>query len=245
MSTGREAQPGSRHRSTAGVGGGAGPGGLLIKPAVSVLAARHWCQIDFPCFSKLRNSVKKSRREKAGQSRKRDGSDIGNLGGRRRRPSDLIRERHFDSHPLFPGDPWDDRPTLGPIVSRFPSAIPAGQRGGLVARSGEAIPFPAHRRFNRPARANSLAHRSATPPTTTALLPYPDSVATSSTTAIPPLAIREWHASRCAQPFGPQPRNARRSPPGTTCIDLGTHGPNPHCPGVVAIAAHGGSSAVA
>src|SRR5208283_2091202 len=52
------------------------------------------------------------------------------------------RARHFDFGPPFAGDPWDDRPTLGPNVARFPSAIPAGQRGGLVARSGEALPVP-------------------------------------------------------------------------------------------------------
>ncbi len=34
----------------------------------------------------------------------------------------------ISAHPIA-GDPWDDRPTLGPNVSRFPSAIPAGQRG--------------------------------------------------------------------------------------------------------------------
>ena len=107
---------------------------------------------------------------KAGRGgRKRDGSDIGRgdesgtgpilgtkagrvlyckLGG----PADVraifTRARHFDFGPPFAGDPWDDRPTLGPNVSRFPSAIPAGQRGGLVARSGEALPVPARRRFD-------------------------------------------------------------------------------------------------
>src|SRR5271157_963509 len=70
------------------------------------------------------------------------------LGG----PADVraifTRARHSDFGPHFAGDPWDDRPTLGPNVSRFPSAIPAGQRGGLVARSGEALPVPARRRFD-------------------------------------------------------------------------------------------------
>ena len=42
----------------------------------------------------------------------------------------------------------------------------------------------------------------------------------SSTTAIPPLARRDWQGTRFAQRIGPQPRNARRSPPETTCIDL-------------------------
>ena len=72
---------------------------------------------------------------------KRDGSDIVKLGG----PADVraifTRARHFDFDPPFAGDPWDDRPTLGPNVSRFPSAIPAGQRGGLVARCGECFQF--------------------------------------------------------------------------------------------------------
>ena len=81
-------------------------------------------------------------------SGKRDGSDIVKLGG----PADVQaifnRARHFEFGPPFAGDPWDDRPTLGPNVSRFPSAIPAGQRGGLVARSDEAIPAPARRRFD-------------------------------------------------------------------------------------------------
>ena len=81
---------------------------------------------------------------------KRDGSDMDvfKLGG----PADVraifTRARHFDFGPPFAGDPWDDRPTLGPNVSRFPSAIPAGQRGGLVARCGEALPVPARRRFD-------------------------------------------------------------------------------------------------
>ena len=70
------------------------------------------------------------------------------LGG----PADVraifTRARHFDFGPPFAGDPWDDRPTLGPNVSRFPCAIPAGQRGGLVARCGEALPVPARRRFD-------------------------------------------------------------------------------------------------
>src|SRR5208337_3974165 len=113
------------------------------------------------------------------RKRKRDRSDksesgtgpILKLGG----PADVraifTRARHFDFGPPFAGDPWDDRPTLGPNVARFPSAIPAGQKGGLVAHSDEALPVPARRRFDRPARANSLAYRSATPPTTTALLP--------------------------------------------------------------------------
>src|SRR5271157_3331315 len=60
------------------------------------------------------------------------------------------------------------------------------------------------------------------------LLPEDDSVATSLTTAIPPLARRDWRATRCAQRIGPQPRNALRSPPVTTCIEVGRHGPIPH-----------------
>ena len=60
----------------------------------------------------------------------------------------FTRARHFDFGPPFAGDPWDDRPTLGPNVARFPSAIPAGQRGGLVAHSDEALPVPARRRFD-------------------------------------------------------------------------------------------------
>ena len=84
----------------------------------------------------------------AGQRGKRDRSDIVKLGG----PADVraifTRARHFDFGPPFAGDPWDDRPTLGPNVARFPSAIPAGQRGGLVARCGEALPVPARRRFD-------------------------------------------------------------------------------------------------
>ena len=98
------------------------------------------------------SGTKAGRKRKAGRVRlgsgKRDGSDIVKLGG----PADVRpifnRARHFDFGPLFAGDPWDDRPTLGPNVSRFPSAIPAGQRGGLVARSDEALPVPARRRFD-------------------------------------------------------------------------------------------------
>src|SRR5271166_670643 len=79
---------------------------------------------------------------------KRDRSDIVKLGS----PTDVraifTRARHFDFGPPFAGDPWDERPTLGPNVSRFPSAIPAGQRGGLVARCGAALPVPARRRFD-------------------------------------------------------------------------------------------------
>ena len=78
----------------------------------------------------------------------RDRSDIVKLGG----PADVRaifnRARHFDFGPPFAGDPWDDRPTLGPNVARFPSAIPAGQRGGLVARCGESLPVPARCRFD-------------------------------------------------------------------------------------------------
>ena len=88
-----------------------------------------------PCAGMVRNG-------------KRDGSDIVKLGG----PADVraifTRARHFDFGPPFAGDPWDDRPTLGPNVSRFLAAIPAGQRGGLVARCGEALPVPARRRFD-------------------------------------------------------------------------------------------------
>ena len=87
-------------------------------------------------------------RKRARKRDERDGSDIVKLGG----PADVRaifnRARHFDFVPPFAGDPWDDRPTLGPNVSRFPSAIPAGQRGGLVARCGEALPVPARRRFD-------------------------------------------------------------------------------------------------
>src|SRR5271166_4984689 len=82
------------------------------------------------------------------KSGKRDRSDIVKLGS----PTDVraifTRARHFDFGPPFAGDPWDERPTLGPNVSRFPSAIPAGQRGGLVARCGAALPVPARRRFD-------------------------------------------------------------------------------------------------
>src|SRR5271165_4956445 len=49
---------------------------------------------------------------------KRDRSDIVKLGG----PADVraifTRARHFDFGPPFAGDPWDDRPTLGPNVSK-------------------------------------------------------------------------------------------------------------------------------
>jgi len=62
-------------------------------------------------------------RESGTGSGKRDRSDIVKLGG----PADVraifSRARHFDFGPPFVGDPWDDRPTLGPNVSRFPSAI--------------------------------------------------------------------------------------------------------------------------
>ena len=97
----------------------------------------------------------------ASGSGKRDGSAIGDMGKREESgtgpcklggPADVRaifnRARHFDFGPPFAGDPWDDRPTLGPNVSRFPTAIPAGQRGGLVARCGEALPVPARRRFD-------------------------------------------------------------------------------------------------
>ena len=86
--------------------------------------------------------------DSASEDGKRDGSDIVKLSG----PADVRaifnRARHFDFGPSFAGTPWDDRPTLGPNVSRFPSAIPAGQRGGLVACSGEALPVLARRRFD-------------------------------------------------------------------------------------------------
>ena len=81
-------------------------------------------------------------------SGKRDRSDIDKLGGSADVRAIFTRARHFDFGPPFAGDPWDDRPTLGPNVARFPAAIPAGQRGGLVARSSEAIPVPARRRFD-------------------------------------------------------------------------------------------------
>ena len=91
----------------------------------------------------------RGRKAKADRSdRKRDRSDIVKLDG----PADVraifTRARHFDFGPPFAGDPWDDRPTLGPNVARFPSAIPAGQKGGLVARSGEALLVPARGRFD-------------------------------------------------------------------------------------------------
>ena len=60
---------------------------------------------------------------------KRDRYDIVKLGSRADVGAIFTRARHFDFGPPFAGDPWDDRPTLGPNVSRFPSAIPAGQRG--------------------------------------------------------------------------------------------------------------------
>jgi hypothetical protein len=66
----------------------------------------------------------------------------------RQLPSYPILEWDYDRGPLFAGDRWDDRPTLGRIVSRSPSAIPAGQTAGLVARSGEAIPVAARRWFD-------------------------------------------------------------------------------------------------
>ena len=80
--------------------------------------------------------------------RKRDRSDIVKLGGPAEVRAIFTRARHFDFGPPFAGDPWADRPTLGPNVSRFPSALPAGQRAGLVARSGEALPVTARRRFD-------------------------------------------------------------------------------------------------
>ena len=47
--------------------------------------------------------------------RKRDGSETG--------PADVraifTRARHFDFGPPFAGDPWDDRPTLGPNIGDF------------------------------------------------------------------------------------------------------------------------------
>src|SRR5208337_3637471 len=69
--------------------------------------------------------------------------------------------------------------------------------------------------------------------------PVPLPLPPSLTTAIPPLARRDWRATRCAQRIGPQPRNARRFPLVTTCIDLGRHGPIPHSPCVLASDAHG------
>jgi hypothetical protein len=63
------------------------------------------------------------------ESGKRDRYDIVKLGSRADVGAIFTRARHFDFGPPFAGDPWDDRPTLGPNVSRFPSAIPAGQRG--------------------------------------------------------------------------------------------------------------------
>ena len=72
---------------------------------------------------------------------KRDRSDIVKLDG----PADVRaifnRARHFDFGPPFAGDPWDDRPTLGPNVARFPSAIPAGQRGGLLHAPAKRFQF--------------------------------------------------------------------------------------------------------
>ena len=61
-------------------------------------------------------------------SGKRDGSDIVKLGG----PADVraifTRARHFDFGPPFAGDPWDDRPTLGPNVAQISLFREAGQR---------------------------------------------------------------------------------------------------------------------
>ena len=69
--------------------------------------------------------------------RKRDGSDIVKLGG----PADVraifTPARHFDFGPPFAGDPWDDRPALGPNVSRFPSAIPAGEELAMHSCPGK------------------------------------------------------------------------------------------------------------
>src|SRR5271157_5845243 len=95
------------------------------------------------------------------ESGNRDRSDIVKLGG----PADVRaifnRARHFDFGPPFAGDPWDDRPTLGPNDSRFPSAIPAGQRGGLVAHSDEEYPAkPARMLGSRPlSRTTAFAPR--------------------------------------------------------------------------------------
>jgi hypothetical protein len=109
----------------------------LMKRAKAWIAASRW-------FRKTREDFKNM----VPKSGKRDRSDIVKLGG----PADVraifTRARHFVFGPPFAGDPWDDRPTLGPNVARFPSAIPAGQRGGLVARCGEALPVPARRRFD-------------------------------------------------------------------------------------------------
>ena len=60
----------------------------------------------------------------------------------------LILEGLLDFGPPYAGGPYDDRPIPAPIVSRLPSAIPAGRRGGLVARFGAAIPVPARLRFD-------------------------------------------------------------------------------------------------
>ena len=52
---------------------------------------------------------------------------------------------------------WGDRPTPAPDGWRFPSAIPVGQRGALVAHLSAAVPIRARSRCNRPARADPSA----------------------------------------------------------------------------------------
>ena len=88
---------------------------------------------------KCENRGKAGKRES--ERGKRDGSDIVKLGG----PADVraifTRARHFDFGPPFAGDPWDDRPTLGPNVSRFPSAIPAGQGAASLHAAAKRFQF--------------------------------------------------------------------------------------------------------
>ena len=108
--------------------------------------------------SPLMTSSRTAWERKAGSGKRDGGAESGTGSGKRDGsvklggPADVRaifnRARHFDFGPPFAGDPWDDRPTLGPNVSRFLSAIPAGQRGGLVARCGESLPVPARRRFD-------------------------------------------------------------------------------------------------
>jgi len=95
--------------------------------------AGHWGsgKRDRSDIVKLGGPVEAGSGKRDGRDGKRDGSDIVKLGG----PADVRaifnRARYFDFGPPFAGAPWGGRPTLGPNVSRFPSAIPAGQRGGL------------------------------------------------------------------------------------------------------------------
>ena len=141
-----------RAESVAGWSGGASRGVVLVQPGSgrwrpsgasarsrSIPRGQGWVEaVNAPMFGA----------ESGTRSRKRDRSDIVKLGGPAAGRAIFTRARHFDFGPPFAGDPWDDRPTLGPNVARFPSAIPAGQRGGLVARCGEMLPVPARCRFD-------------------------------------------------------------------------------------------------